>query len=289
MVFSHLQAHEKDAFFALLDEYFASRPEIFSQVEGQQSVGNNALASSAASAAQRAIASNPEAASKVIASGLRNFSNTNKDTASSTSSVAASPQVSNAIGRVAAASFALSGNRDNSNGKPAPPPAPPRRNNNVSSDEPSSAGRPAVPLSSIRKFGDVDTSSAKNMFSSLRNSTANKSAVPPPIVTPPAFTQKNTFAPPPVRRVSSSATTQATPSPPPPPTRHRPPPEAESEDAEEGEWAEAIYDYTDGDSGDLELRAKQRLKIIERTSEDWWTGEVNGKQGLFPASYVKVL
>ncbi|KAL0949201.1 hypothetical protein HGRIS_009279 [Hohenbuehelia grisea] len=204
--------------------------------------------------------------------------------------VAASPEVSNAIGRVAAASFAF--NRDSpSNSRGGPPPAPPRRNPSSGSPEPSAHTPPQV--TPVRKFGDVDTSSAKNMFNSLRHSTANKSATPPPMVTPSAFPPKrNAFAPPPVRRVSSTADTHAGANsngpPPPPPARHQPPPEPEPEE-EEGEWAEAIYEYSSTDPGDLEIQAQERVLIIERTSEDWWTGELNGKRGLFPASYVKVL
>lgn len=63
------------------------------------------------------------------------------------------------------------------------------------------------------------------------------------------------------------------------------------------------------ESGDLELKEGQRVLVIERTSNDWcvssfrsdrhlhiveclpfrWTGEFDGKKGLFPASYVKLL
>ncbi len=97
-----------------------------------------------------------------------------------------------------------------------------------------------------QKFGDVDTTSAKGMYSSIRHGTANKSAVPPPVAAPipPAFAApKNNFAPPPVRRVSSTTSTaepvRATPPPPPPP----PPRAVEPEPEEPGEWAEALYEY----------------------------------------------
>lgn len=63
------------------------------------------------------------------------------------------------------------------------------------------------------------------------------------------------------------------------------------------------------EAGDLVLRANARVLITERTSDDWyvgvlissfrtlnsccsafrWTGELDGKSGLFPASYVTVL
>lgn len=98
-------------------------------------------------------------------------------------------------------------------------------------------------------------SSTKNFFGSLRNSTANKTATPPPVAAPvpSAFAaKKNTFAPPPVRRVPSSSTSasarESSPQPiaTPPPSRGRqvdPEPEPE-EEVVNGEWAEALYDYT---------------------------------------------
>ena len=81
-------------------------------------------------------------------------------------------------------------------------------------------------------------SSAKNMFGSLRSSTANKSATPVTPRAPPAFSVKNSFAPPPVRRTPSAE----------PPTAKYQPPTEEPEEEEEvqGEWAEALYDYNSG-------------------------------------------
>lgn len=74
------------------------------------------------------------------------------------------------------------------------------------------------------------------MFTSLRNSTANKSATPPSVAPPipAAFAPKRgSFAPPPVRRVSPAS---------PPETEPEPELKPEQEEAA-GEWAEALYDY----------------------------------------------
>ncbi|KAL4264041.1 Bridging integrator 3/RVS161-like protein [Pleurotus pulmonarius] len=241
MVFTNLGAHEKDAFFSLLDEYFASRPEIFAKLSNSKH-GSDAATS--------------EATSKMVTAGLRHVPKSSPYHAA-----ASNPHVSSAIGKVAAASLAFN-RSDTHEAQSTPPPAPPRR----SPDPSAAASEHKPPLPTTRRFGDVDTSSAKNMFTSLRNSTANKSYQPPPPPAPSAFgPKKNTFAPPPVRRVSDNA----------------------AEDT--GEWAEVIYDYTGDDPGDLSMEANQRIKIVEHTSEDWWTGEINGKRGLFPASYVKVV
>lgn len=121
-------------------------------------------------------------------------------------------------------------------------------------------------------------SSGKNMFVSLRNSTANKSATPslvaPP--TPAAFPPKqNNYAPPPVRRVTSTSsrneTKSTSPVPPPAPPRRK-------EVEPEGEWAEALYDYVSEvceshvvDSSDYITYTLRILMIFpwKRTKESW--------------------
>jgi len=122
------------------------------------------------------------------------------------------------------------------------------------------------------------------MFRSLRGSTAAKNAPPAPVHAPPAFSGRKAssgFAPPPVRRVAASSPAQV------------PEPEevAEPEGGEEvsGQWAEALYDYTSKEAGDLPLQAGESVLVTEQTSADWWTGEVDGRSGLFPATYVKLL
>lgn len=42
--------------------------------------------------------------------------------------------------------------------------------------------------------------------------------------------------------------------------------------------------------GDLSFSAGERIEIVERTdsAEDWWTGKVGGRQGIFPGNYTQV-
>ncbi|KAF8899998.1 SH3 domain-containing protein [Mucidula mucida] len=139
-------------------------------------------------------------------------------------------------------------------------PAPPRRSPTQPPPDRTPAG-----LMSTKRFGDVDTTSKATMLMSSISSKKKGNPIsltPPP---PPAFAApKNTFAPPPRRTVS---------------TTPEPEPQAPS-----GEWAEALYDYESAEAGDLNIKANQRLLVTEKSSADWWTGEVNGKSGLFPAS-----
>ncbi|KAI0722017.1 SH3 domain-containing protein [Cerioporus squamosus] len=272
MVFTRLTPADKDAFFALLDEYFASRPDLF----GNGASG--AAGKAAAASVVQSVLSSPPAVPAT--NGWRRPDS------------AATAEISSSVGRVAAAAAALrasNGGADPTPGQNGSPRPPPRRNTS-SSEEPATPAQPEhARLVPQRRFGDVDMSSGKNMLSSIRNSTAAKHATPAQIAppTPPAFQRKNDFAPPPRRVPSTSASTPspaASPAPPAPPALPR-----RNTQQEEGEWAEALYDYHSEDPGDLDLQEGVRVLVLERTSDDWWTGEIDGQRGLIPAAYVKVL
>lgn len=70
--------------------------------------------------------------------------------------------------------------------------------------------------------------------------------------------------------------------PPPPPPKRIPSGKPE-------EWVVAQYDFTGQGAGDLSFREGDRIKIVKKTQtdQDWWTGEVGGKKGSFPANYCK--
>ncbi|KAK0206080.1 SH3-domain-containing protein [Desarmillaria ectypa] len=178
---------------------------------------------------------------------------------------ASESSTSASLGRVAAAAHAFGSNL----------PAPPRRSPGSPPPDKTPAG-----LMSSKMFGNVDTTSKGSM---LVSSLKSKSLAPPPksyaSPSPSAFApKKSAFAPPPVRHA------------PPPETEPKPEPEPEPEpESVPGEWAEALYDYDSAETGDLKIRANQRILVTEKSSADWWMGEVDGRTGLFPASYVKLL
>ncbi|KAH9481730.1 Unconventional myosin-Ie [Psilocybe cubensis] len=64
--------------------------------------------------------------------------------------------------------------------------------------------------------------------------------------------------------------------PPPPPSRALP-------------QAKALWAYSSNDAEDLSFAPGDIIEIVEETNADWWTGRVNGKQGLFPSTYVEKL
>lgn len=55
------------------------------------------------------------------------------------------------------------------------------------------------------------------------------------------------------------------------------------------QYVVALYDYAAQAEGDLTFNAGDRIEVVEKTAstEDWWTGRLNGVQGVFPGNYVR--
>ncbi|KAF3768646.1 hypothetical protein M406DRAFT_354952 [Cryphonectria parasitica EP155] len=70
--------------------------------------------------------------------------------------------------------------------------------------------------------------------------------------------------------------------PPPPPPKRIPSGRLE-------EFVIAQYDFAGQGAGDLSFREGDRIKIVKKTDtdQDWWTGELRGAKGSFPANYCK--
>ncbi|EGN92669.1 hypothetical protein SERLA73DRAFT_116945 [Serpula lacrymans var. lacrymans S7.3] len=116
------------------------------------------------------------------------------------------------------------------------------------------------------------------------SSTFSKKAPPPP---PAPGGQHQFLAPPPPYtpsggNASSAGAAAAVKRPaPPPPLKPKPKPEAE--------YVTALYDFDAQASGDLSFKTGDRIEIVTKTEsqEDWWTGRVNGEEGVFPGNYVQ--
>ncbi|KAK7471151.1 hypothetical protein VKT23_002562 [Stygiomarasmius scandens] len=199
-----------------------------------------------------------------LASALQN-AGSSTDTDNGTQNV----DVGHVAGRVAAAASAF--NRSQSD--LTPPKHAPAKHADTSAPK---------GLVTVQRLGDVDTSGTKrNIFMSGLTAKKQPPRTGPPVI-PSAFgAKKSSFAPPPVHRKPSEPEPEPEPEP-----EHE-----EEEEVAQGEWAEALYDYEPSDPNDLGIRAKQNIWVTEKTSDDWWTGQVDGtgKSGLFPASYVKLL
>ncbi|PRT55405.1 hypothetical protein B9G98_03025 [Wickerhamiella sorbophila] len=53
--------------------------------------------------------------------------------------------------------------------------------------------------------------------------------------------------------------------------------------------ARALYTFRGEQTGDLSFQKGDIIHIVEKSdsTDDWWTGELGGKQGIFPANYVE--
>lgn len=52
--------------------------------------------------------------------------------------------------------------------------------------------------------------------------------------------------------------------------------------------AKVIYDYEAKEKNELSLKKGEVVKVIQQLEKGWWFGELNGKTGLFPGSYVEL-
>ena len=50
---------------------------------------------------------------------------------------------------------------------------------------------------------------------------------------------------------------------------------------------EVQYSYAANQSDELTIEPGDIINIIDKTDQDWWSGELNGSVGIFPASYVQ--
>ncbi|KAG1908501.1 uncharacterized protein F5891DRAFT_1124269 [Suillus fuscotomentosus] len=105
---------------------------------------------------------------------------------------------------------------------------------------------------------------------------------------PPPAPPGQTPAPPPPYSAASNDSGAGTTAaikrpPPPPPVKPKPKPEPAVE------YVTALYDFDAQAEGDLSFKTGDRIEIVTKTEsqEDWWTGRLNGDQGVFPGNYVQ--
>lgn len=53
------------------------------------------------------------------------------------------------------------------------------------------------------------------------------------------------------------------------------------------EYMVAIYPFKPQQDGDLELRAGDKIEVLEKPSPEWFKGRCDGRVGMFPSNYVK--
>ncbi|KAG8220133.1 hypothetical protein J3R82DRAFT_1154 [Butyriboletus roseoflavus] len=103
---------------------------------------------------------------------------------------------------------------------------------------------------------------------------------------PPPPPPGQSIAPPPPYSASNNGNGAAAATkrpPPPPPLKPKPKPEPVVE------YVTALYDFDAQADGDLSFKVGNRIEIVKKTEsqEDWWTGRLNGVEGVFPGNYVQ--
>ncbi|KAG9314690.1 hypothetical protein JVU11DRAFT_5496 [Chiua virens] len=137
----------------------------------------------------------------------------------------------------------------------------------------------------IGRTPSAATSSSSTSFASRSlappaygSSSFVKKATPPPPGQP--------IAPPPPYSASNNANGIAvgTKRPPPPPPL-KPKPKSEPL----VEYVTALYDFDAQAEGDLSFKTGDRIEMVKKSEsqEDWWTGRLNGVEGVFPGNYVQ--
>ncbi|CAK5279876.1 unnamed protein product [Mycena citricolor] len=115
------------------------------------------------------------------------------------------------------------------------------------------------------------TTSASKVSLSPQPSFVKKAPPPPP--------GSSAAAAPPPYTAGSTVTKKGPP--PPPPLKPKPKPAVQ--------YVVALYDFVAQADGDLSFNTGDRIEIVERgaSADDWWTGRLNGQQGVFPGNYVQ--
>jgi amphiphysin len=125
------------------------------------------------------------------------------------------------------------------------------------------------------------SSASRSMPPSTHAAPSFVKKAPPPPPPPPG---QHAAPPPPYSATHNGATIAPTKRPPPPPPlKPKPKPEPVVE------YVTALYDFDAQAAGDLSFKTGDRIEIVTKTEsqEDWWTGRVNGAEGVFPGNYVQ--
>lgn len=140
--------------------------------------------------------------------------------------------------------------------------------------------------SSIGRTASTSSYGAKAPLGRQPSSTSSiGKTMPPPVrgtggaAAPPAYTP-----PPAGSDVGANPAGAKRAPPPPPPLKPKP-----SYGAPAVKYVVALFDFEAQAAGDLSFSVGDRIELVERTgsAEDWWTGRIDGRQGVFPgASFV---
>lgn len=124
---------------------------------------------------------------------------------------------------------------------------------------------------------------------SSTSSIGKKAPPPPPTLKSSGSNYDPSPAPPPYSAGTSGAATSIASKRAPPPVPASKPKPKPSEPPKK--YVVALYDFAAQADGDLDFKSGDRIELVERTEnvEDWWTGKLNGKEGVFPGMFRRFI
>ncbi|XP_030227610.1 LOW QUALITY PROTEIN: unconventional myosin-If [Gadus morhua] len=68
---------------------------------------------------------------------------------------------------------------------------------------------------------------------------------------------------------------------------HRPPPAPKPRAQPQGPQCRALYQYVGQDSDEISFNINDVFDLVKEDPSGWWTGKIQGREGLFPGNYVE--
>ncbi|XP_032429054.1 unconventional myosin-If [Xiphophorus hellerii] len=68
---------------------------------------------------------------------------------------------------------------------------------------------------------------------------------------------------------------------------HRPPPAPKPQPRPQGPRCRALYQYIGQDTDEISFEANDVFDLVKEDPSGWWTGRIQGREGLFPGNYVE--
>lgn len=71
--------------------------------------------------------------------------------------------------------------------------------------------------------------------------------------------------------------------------KKKPPPPPPKRVTSNAHYVVALYDFEGQSAEDLSFKEGDKILVVKKTqsTDDWWTGELRGRKGVFPANYCQ--
>lgn len=135
------------------------------------------------------------------------------------------------------------------------------------------AEKPEVPSFQNHKGGS-SSSSGSISYSASAGSAVSSPSYSSPTTASPSYAQSSPVSSPASSTAKKAAPMSSRPAPGPPVSRSK-------------KTIKALYDYVGTDANELDFFAGDVITVLEEDDSGWWTGELDGRKGLFPYNYCQ--